>query len=284
MHADMDRVNRRVYASRGALRQYGTAAGWLDAGERAAVMRGASGLNGGPILDIGVGGGRTAPLLHALGGAYTGVDYTPDLVARARQRFPDLDLREMDARRLDFPDASFALVVFSYNGIDSVDLAGRARVLHEVYRVLAPGGAFVFSSLNREGRAYGERPWVREQHWKGLGGLLRLGRRTVMAVVNRMRHRALFRDEGDIALAPIAVHNFGLVTVFTSMTAQIRQLEAAGFTVEAVLDDASGQPASEQTDHRRAPWFYYVARKPSAEVPTVASPADPPAQAGLQAG
>lgn len=271
MRLDLDRVNRRVYASRGALRQYANAAGWLDAGEQAAVARAAQGLDGGRVLDIGVGGGRTAPLLLELGGPYVGVDYTPDLVAVARRRFPQLDLREMDARRLDFPDDSFGLVVFSYNGIDSVDLPGRAQVLREVHRVLAPGGTFVFSSLNRDGPAYGERPWTRERHWRGPVGWLRQARRIALGVWNRGRNRRLFVNQGDVALAAIAGHDFRMVTVFTSLATQTRQLEEAGFTVEAVLDDDTGRQLTADADPRRAPWFYYVARKPAAPVATVSA-------------
>lgn len=266
MRLDLDRVNRRVYASRGAVRQYANATGWLDAGERAAVARAAQWLDGGPVLDIGVGGGRTAPLLHGLGGRYVGVDYTPDLVAVARRRFPHLDLREMDARRLDFPDNSFGLVVFSYNGIDSVDLPGRAQVLREVHRVLAPGGTFVFSSLNRDGPAYGERPWTRERHWHGPAGWLRQARRIALGVWNRRRNRRLFLSRDDVALAPIAGHDFRMVTVFTSLATQTRQLEEAGFAVVAVLDDDAGRQVAADADPGRASWFYYVARKPAAPV------------------
>jgi SAM-dependent methyltransferase len=263
MRLDLDWVNRRVYASRGAVRQYASAVGWLDAGERSAVAQAAQRLNGGRVLDIGVGGGRTAPLLRQLGGAYVGVDYTPDLVVVARGRYPDLDLREMDARRLDFPDGSFGLVVFSYNGIDSIDLPGRAQVLREVHRVLAPGGAFVFSALNRDGPAFGEPPWIRERHWRGPAGWLRQARRIALAVWNERRNRALFKDYGDVALGPISGHDFGMVTVFTSLATQTRQLEEAGFAVEAVLDAEAGQQVAAGPDGRGASWFYYIARKPA---------------------
>ncbi len=264
MRLDLDEVNRRAYASSGALRQYGKAAGWLDAGEQAAIDRATRWLEGGRILDIGVGGGRTAPLLSSLSECYVGIDYTPHLIAVARRRFPDRDLREMDARRLDFPDASFRLIVFSYNGIDSMDEAGREQVLREAWRVLEPGGALVFSSLNRDGPAFGEPPWTPERHWRGVGGLLRRGRRTAFGLWRVRCHRTLIRDHGTHALGPLAIHDFAVVAMFMSPTAQVRQLQSLGFSVEAVLDDVAGAEVDPTTRITRSPWLYYVARKPEA--------------------
>ena len=53
-----------------------------------------------------------------------------------------------------FPDAAFDIVAFSYNGLDAVGFEDRHVVLDEVARVLAPGGVFAFSSLNRDGPGY----------------------------------------------------------------------------------------------------------------------------------
>lgn len=261
MRLELDDVNRRAYASSGAVRQYGRAVGWLDPGEQFAVERALRNLGSGPILDIGVGGGRTTPLLRSLSESYTGIDYTPDLVAVARRRFPECDFRVMDARRLEFADESFRLVFFSYNGIDSVDEAGREQVLREARRVLEPGGMLVFSSLNRDGSAFGETPWVPERHWKGVSGLLRRGRRTAFGLWRVRYHRALIRDHGDRALGPLAIHDFAVVAMFVSPFAQVNQLQAVGFAVDAVLDDATGGEV-DVTRQTRAPWLYYVARKP----------------------
>ena len=117
----MDRVNRGTWRRRGPLRQFGTASGWLEAGEQVAIEYVAHFVRDTPILDIGVGGGRTAPLLAALSADYRGIDYLAEMVALARRRFPAFRFLEMDARRLSFPDQSFRLVTFSYNGIDSVE-------------------------------------------------------------------------------------------------------------------------------------------------------------------
>jgi len=102
------------------------------------------------ILDIGVGGGRTAPRLSQLSSRYVGIDYAEGMVAACKRRFPHLDFRHGDATDLgEFRDGEFDAVVFSFNGIDCIpELAGRARAMSEAARVLRPGGVFIVSSLN----------------------------------------------------------------------------------------------------------------------------------------
>jgi SAM-dependent methyltransferase len=195
-----------------------------------------------------------------------GIDYTPVLVDAARKRFPGVDIREMDARALDFPDACFRTVVFSYNGIDSVDPEGRRRILAEAARVLEPGGVFVFSSLNRRGEAFGERPWSAQPMGTGWRGLARRAKRAVVGGVNTIRNRHLFRTSNGIALAPISIHDFGMVAVFISPEVQVRDLEEAGFVVDAVLEDRDGHDVRDTLGNTRASWLYYVARKPAPAV------------------
>ena len=265
MGADLDRVNRAAYSSRGAKQQYGTATDWLDNGERRAIEYAIARMRGGAILDIGVGGGRTAKLLCDAAESYCGIDYTPALIEIARRRFPDLDLRQMDARNLIFADSSFGLVVFTYNGIDSVAAEDRNRVLREIFRVLAPGGAFVFSSLNRNGPAFGEAWWATaaSPYFRGWFGLPRRIRRFLLGAWHSFRYRSLRHDSGDTATGLLSVHDFGIVAQFTSLSAQLCQLEDAGFAVDSVFYDAVGRAVDRNSANTTAPWYYYVARKPA---------------------
>lgn len=274
MRPDLDRVNRAAYSTQGAVRQYGTASGWLDNGERHALEYAIARMHGGAILDIGVGGGRTGPLLGDAAEAYCGIDYTPALIATARGRFPNLDLRQMDARNLAFPDASFQLAVFTYNGIDSVTADDRGRIVREVFRVLAPGGAFVFSSLNRNGPAFEEAWWASAEspYFQGWLGLFRSLRRFLFGAWHSFRYRSLRRDSGDTAVGLLSVHNFGVVVQFTSIPAQLRELENVGFVVEAIFDDALGRAVDRNSADTTASWYYYVARKP--EVGAANPPSD----------
>jgi ubiquinone/menaquinone biosynthesis C-methylase UbiE len=112
------------------------------------LTRNADRFRGTRILDLGMGCGRTSPHLMSVSSNYIGVDYSHAMVDCARRRLPGVDFRIGDARALDFPERSFDLVVFSFNGIDYVDRADRWRILREVNRVLVLGGTFLFSSHN----------------------------------------------------------------------------------------------------------------------------------------
>ena len=101
------------------------------------------------VLDLGCGAGRTTAALGRLGYRPVGIDLSAPLLAEARRRHPELDLRRMDAARLEFPEESFDAALFSYNGIDCIyPVAERRRCLAEILRVLRPGGALVLSSHN----------------------------------------------------------------------------------------------------------------------------------------
>jgi ubiquinone/menaquinone biosynthesis C-methylase UbiE len=67
-------------------------------------------------------------------------------LARARSQGRALELRQMNAERLDYPDASFDLV-FSSMFLHEVPRGGIARVLREAHRVLRPGGLMLHMEL-----------------------------------------------------------------------------------------------------------------------------------------
>ena len=116
---------------------------------------------GATVLDLGVGGGRTAGPLSKIAGRYIGIDYSQAMVEACRARYPQLEFRHGDATDLSqFQDGLFDAAVFSFNGIDYIrDDEGRAKCLSEVARVLKPGGVFVASSHNA--RAIGVWPQLK---------------------------------------------------------------------------------------------------------------------------
>jgi SAM-dependent methyltransferase len=264
---DLGLINRNAFQRRGVLRHFGLASGWLEPGEQIAMLSVASAVRGAPILDIGVGGGRTAPLMNDISSDYRGIDFAPAMVAVARKRFPGFDFREMDARCMDFSDGAFALAAFSYNGIDAVDLQGRRAIMREVHRVLRPGGYFVFSALNRNGRE-----WL--PHWPNWGvfrgaglwplRLLRATAKLLLSGVNRLRWSGRRHDSGETAIGSLAAHDFSLVTMFTSPLATQCQLQEAGFTVEAMFDPDGGKIPAEDRRDNHSPWYHVVARKDGA--------------------
>ena len=96
----------------------------------------------GSVLEVGVGTGLSlghyAPHL-----AVTGIDFSGEMLARAEARVAEhglsqvVALRQMDARSLDFPDASFDTVVAMH--VISV-VPEPERVMAEMARVCRPGG------------------------------------------------------------------------------------------------------------------------------------------------
>lgn len=94
------------------------------------------------VLDVGVGWGRFSKTIDMYSHSYVGVDFMPELIAKARESLPGLRFEVMDARALEFPDASFD-VVLSVTGLSS--FAGIfEEVLREFHRVLRPGGRIIF--------------------------------------------------------------------------------------------------------------------------------------------
>lgn len=100
---------------------------------------------GGSVLEVGVGTGLALPL-YGPNVSVTGVDYSAEMLekARAKVEAEGLDrvtaLRRMDARALEFPDASFDHVAAMH--VISV-VPEPERVMSEIARVLRPGGSVV---------------------------------------------------------------------------------------------------------------------------------------------
>jgi demethylmenaquinone methyltransferase/2-methoxy-6-polyprenyl-1,4-benzoquinol methylase len=94
--------------------------------------------DGGHVLDIATGTGLVAAELLARGFEVTGLDQSPDMLARARERFgPRVELVESSAESLPFADASFDHLTVTYL-LRYVD--DPAATLSELARVVRPGG------------------------------------------------------------------------------------------------------------------------------------------------
>ena len=260
----MEEINRRTWKKPLSLRGYKQISGHIDEGERRLFEMAFARYRGGSFLDIGVGGGRTAGLLKANAGDYLGIDYTPEMIDIARANHPDLRFETMDARALeDIDDRSRDLVVFSYNGLDSVDPAGRIAILAEVNRVLKPGGAFVFSTFHRGWAGFHQAPDRRSVVPPSSNPVL-LGlryARYAMGAWRARQHRLHEVRDGEHAIHLHPAHYFGIM-VYATTPAQIgRQLEEAGFKIPPAIFDENG---SELGDHVSAAtqYVHVFAEKP----------------------
>lgn len=265
--------NQSLYSD-GPLTQAFDALGrFLDRGEEAALGLVAPAARGRAILDIGFGAGRTTSLLRLLSEDYVGLDYSPSLVARARRAHPAADLSVGDARDLGrFSDCRFGLVLFSFNGLDSVGHADRERALSEFYRVLEPGGHLVISTLNKNSSWYGRMPWQRSRDPRTpaqrLESILRVSALFAMhphvyayrwRTGWRLRHR--FEDHGDWAIGPLSGPGTGLIVHWTTLTGARREQQEAGFEPLAAFG-LDGAELDSECRAEASGYVHFVAQKP----------------------
>lgn len=101
------------------------------------------------VLDMGTGPGFFPALLAPMGYRVTAIDYSGEMVERAKQRFDemklDVSVLQMDAQALTFPDESFDAVVCR-NVIWNLDEPEKAYA--QMYRVLRPGGKAIIDDGN----------------------------------------------------------------------------------------------------------------------------------------
>jgi ubiquinone/menaquinone biosynthesis C-methylase UbiE len=120
---------------------------------------------GGSILEIGFGTGLNLPHYPPHIRKLTTVDPNVGMYRRARKRIKqagiEVDRRLLGGERLPFEDGSFECVVstFTLCSIEEV-----APALREVYRVLKPGGKFLFleHGLSPEPKV---QKWQRRLNW-----------------------------------------------------------------------------------------------------------------------
>ncbi|MBS0316609.1 MAG: class I SAM-dependent methyltransferase [Proteobacteria bacterium] len=265
----MDRINREAWRAPGNVAWFATLEGWTDAGERIATERVAAEFAGQPILDIGVGAGRTTPLLRAISEDYTAIDYTPELVEACRRKYPDVRVAQGDARDLSrFADGSFALVVFSFNGIDAVSPEDRMQVLREAARVLRPGGVLLVSTHNQSGPGHGERFHLGISFSRNP---FRLAVRTLRALlkaprtISNYRRYSRLNQRGDgFSIMNAAAHNHGIVIHYITIEKQCEQLVEAGFAADPeIYGELDGRLVHPGEDVSRYMWFHFIARKPA---------------------
>ncbi len=107
----------------------------------------------GDVLEVGVGTGLALPH-YAPHVQITGIDFSEDMLRKARRRVAKMnlrnvrELRQMDARALDFPDDRFDAVVAMH--VLSV-VPEPEQVMSEIARVCKPGGrVFITNHFARE--------------------------------------------------------------------------------------------------------------------------------------
>jgi SAM-dependent methyltransferase len=227
------------------------------------------------ILDVGVGGGRTTPYLSQVASHYVGLDYSEEMVKICRKKFPQLKFSVADASNLaEFQDASFDVVVMSFNTIDYLlPDEKRQQCLEECRRVLRNGGVLIFSSHNP--RSILVRPaWDRARLRAFAGKLVsshssffpllvlqlsiakavhafcRAFAHSAARILRRIARPIFWRGEGYLF---DSAHG-GLMTRYSTPARVVAELAQFDFQVTAQLgDDYPLRSRTFMTD-----WYYYV--------------------------
>lgn len=121
------------------------------------------------ILDIGCGAGRTTINLYKRGYKnIIGLDLSTSLIAYAnnyiKENNMNINFVVGDATELEYPENAFDVVIFSFNGMQCIPgKKNRDNVLKEVYRVLKPGGIYIFTAHNRDDSGRYQYVWDEEK-------------------------------------------------------------------------------------------------------------------------
>lgn len=98
------------------------------------------------VLDVCCGTGDLALASEEAGGVVTGLDFSEDMLGRARQKSSTIDWRHGDALELPFGEGSFdaTTVGFGVRNLDDLEAGFR-----ELCRVLRPGGRLACLEITR---------------------------------------------------------------------------------------------------------------------------------------
>lgn len=100
------------------------------------------------ILDLCTGTGDLAGILKEKypEAKIVGVDFSPQMLEIARQKYPEIEFLEADCTNLPFEDESFDLCVISF-GLRNIEDMG--KTIAEIHRVLRPYGLFINIDLGK---------------------------------------------------------------------------------------------------------------------------------------
>jgi len=157
---------RAYYDERWQNTHYGNLLEMERASKILSLLR-ATGLTEPRILDLGCGRGWLAGILSAFG-PVTGVDLSPEGIARARDLWPQVDFRAGDVFTMPLETDAYDVVV-SQEVLEHVD--DQSGYLAVAARCLRPGGVLILTTPNRraldrftewEKEAWGVQPL---EHW-----------------------------------------------------------------------------------------------------------------------
>lgn len=129
-----------------------------------------NGVREGLVVDLGCGSGLWAKVLVEAGYRVLGIDISSEMIAIARRRVPEAEFRVasvFDAEVSPCVAVTALDEVLNYLFDPDNDRRGLIRLFRRVYRVLAPGGVFVFdiAEPGQDTRGTGNRGFSEGEDW-----------------------------------------------------------------------------------------------------------------------
>ncbi len=98
--------------------------------------------DGAHLLDIATGPGYVAEAARQRGAKVTAVDFSAEMIERAKRLYKDIEFQVGDAEALTFADQSFEIATMNFG---LLHLENPEKALLEAFRVLKPGGVFALT-------------------------------------------------------------------------------------------------------------------------------------------
>ncbi|MGA9365767.1 MAG: class I SAM-dependent methyltransferase [Bacteroidota bacterium] len=139
----------------------------------------------GKILDVGCGTGYYCNIFHEMGFQSVGVDFSQTAIARAKEKYPNLEFSAADATDLPFEPLSFDVVLsYGCSVVSTYDISKIHDYVRHLMTFVKPAGWFLLiGGSNLSGRRLDTSSWlchkwedllrfVPEGDWRALGPYL----------------------------------------------------------------------------------------------------------------
>ena len=213
-------------------------------------------LDGGPVLELGCGTGRTLLPVAAAGIEITGIERSPDMLVRARTRLADLPPDQQQNAELlcgDMRDfslgRSFHLVSLPYRTFQHLlEPDDQYRALRAIHRHLEPGGRIVFNTFDPT-RDLAARAWRGEQVWEAdtefpdeeTGRLIRVRFARTYDLEAQHLHQDLVFEQCDAEGSAVSTQAAHLTLRYTNRFEMEYLLDLCEFSLVALYGDFDGR-------------------------------------------
>ncbi len=221
---------------------------------------------GGPVVELGVGDGRIAVEAAARGCRVIGVDVSPVMLRRCRQRAEEagvgnrIELLEADFRTFHIDEAA-ALVTLPYHSIGHLtSLPAKEQVARHVFSQLRPGGRFIFDDflMTPDAAARMRQVQLRAAYPSAAGTDILLWVTSRVDETTRSMEVVTWEDHFTADGRPEWRRYRRLDLSWLDPDQARALLRRAGFTIDACLGSFDGTPFSMDTAAEQI----WIARKP----------------------